>query len=48
MDYVAKTDWVEGEKLYHTDMNRIEGGLSFALGRVSDSATLNADWSSGE
>lgn len=48
MSYVAKTDWVEGEKLYHTDMNRIEGGLALASNKISANATLNADWSSGD
>lgn len=28
MNYVPKTNWVSGETLYHTDMNRIEAGVA--------------------
>ena len=27
MDYIPKKDWVSGQKLMHTDMNRIEAGI---------------------
>lgn len=31
MNYVPKTNWVSGETLYHTDMNRIEAGVAEAF-----------------
>lgn len=27
MEFIAKKDWVTGEILYHTDVNRIEAGI---------------------
>lgn len=48
MDYTPKTDWVYGEILSHTAMNRIEGGVGFALEKVTALATLNADWVAGD
>lgn len=48
MDYIPKTDWVEGEILGHTDMNRLEGAVGFALEQVTANATLNADWVAGD
>lgn len=44
MNYIPKTDWVYGEVLGHEAMNRIEGGIGFALEKTTGVATLNADW----
>lgn len=48
MNYIPKTDWAYGEVLGHTDMNRIEGGVGFALEKVTSQAILNTDWSAGD
>lgn len=35
MSFIAKTNWVEGEVLPHTDMNRIEKGIEDAYSDIS-------------
>lgn len=47
MDYIPKTNWVYGEILSHEAMNRIEGGIGFAVEQTTGVATLNADWEAG-
>lgn len=44
MDYIPKTNWVYGEVLGHAAMNRIEGGLGFALDQVTAQAHSSVQW----
>lgn len=44
MEYISKKDWVTGELLMHTDMNRIEAGIEESFAQTSE---FNSAWVGG-
>jgi Collagen triple helix repeat (20 copies). len=49
LNYTPKTNWVSGETLYHTDMNRIEAGIAEAFTATKgDKGDIGATGPQGE